>query len=129
MVVNLEAHLHETTLMRMLLILLLFAGNPAIAHDYGEHESVSPATRQWFRDLRSPETSIQCCDVSDCLRTEAHVSQNRWKARAPDGSWLIVPPTRVITDRGNPVGEPILCAVNKGEGSWLVLCFVPGALL
>ena len=112
-----------------LLLPLLLATLPALARDYGQYENVPPATRQWFRDLRSPDGSIRCCDESDCARTEAHIMESRWQARAPDGSWLSIPPTRVIHDRGNPVGEPILCAARGPDGEWRVLCFVPGGLM
>ena len=61
--------------------------------------------------------------------SKAHIMESRWQARAPDGSWLSIPPTRVIHDRGNPVGEPILCAARGPDGEWRVLCFVPGGLM
>ena len=113
----------------LLSLVLLLAGTSALARDYGQYEHVPPAIRQWFRDLRSPDGSIRCCDESDCARTEAHITEGRWQARAPDGSWLTVPPTRVVHDRGNPLGQPILCAAQEPDGEWQVLCFVPGALM
>ena len=117
------------TCMRTILLWLLLASPTTLARDYGQYEDVSPTTRQWFRDLRSPEGAF-CCDEADCLRTEAHLSDDHWQARAPDGRWIDIPPGRVITDRGNPVGEPVLCATwALSSGSWNVLCFVPGALL
>ena len=114
--------------MKSFLIALLFSGTAILARDQGQYEHVPPAIRQWFRDLRPPDGSIHCCDVADCLRTEAHLSESRWRARAPDGSWLTVPQHRVIHNRGNPVGEPVLCAAQGPDGDWWVLCFVPAAL-
>jgi hypothetical protein len=61
--------------MRSRPLALLLAGTAALARDYGQYEHVPPATRQWFRDLRSPDGSIRCCDESDCARTEAHVTR------------------------------------------------------
>ena len=115
--------------MKIILLSLLLGGTAALARDYGQYEHVPPEIRRWFRDLRSPDGGEFCCDVSDCLRTEAHLSDNHWQARAPDGRWIDIPPSRVITDRGNPVGEPILCATWALGGLWHVRCFVPGALL
>ena len=92
--------------MKSLRLALLLAGTAALARDYGQYEHVPPATREWFRNLRSPDGSIRCCDESDCARTEAHITENLWQARAPDGSWLTVLPTRVIHDRGNPGSKP-----------------------
>ena len=114
--------------MRTILLSLFVASTTTLARDYGQYEDVSPAIREWFRGLRSPQ-GIFCCDEADCRRTEAHLSDNHWQARAPDGKWIDIPPDRVITDRFNPVGEPILCATwALSSGSWNVLCFVPGAL-
>ena len=92
----------------------------ALAHD-GVHDS-------WFESLHSPETGISCCNKLDCHPTEAELRAGHWWARAPDNQWLEVPPLRVIHDRGNPVGQPILCAIPNETG-WIVLCFVPGALM
>ncbi|MEZ5888925.1 MAG: hypothetical protein R3D52_00900 [Xanthobacteraceae bacterium] len=114
--------------MKVILLPLLFAVTAALARDRGQYEHVSPEIRRWFRDLRSPDGHSFCCDEVDCLRTEAHLSGDHWRARAPDGKWIDIPPNRVIHDRGNPVGEPILCATWAFDG-WNVLCFVPGALL
>lgn len=114
--------------MRVILLPLLFAVTAALARDRGQYEHVSPEIRRWFRDLRSPDGHSFCCDEVDCLRTEAHLSGDHWRARAPDGKWIDIPPNRVIHDRGNPVGEPILCETWAFDG-WNVLCFVPGALL
>jgi hypothetical protein len=114
--------------MRSVLLGLLLITAQALARDYGQYENVPAEVRQWFRELRSPDGSISCCDVADCLRTEAQISEYRWQARAPDGTWLLVPSGRVIRNRGNPVGEPILCAGRGPDGEWQVFCFVPGML-
>ncbi|MFO1099530.1 MAG: hypothetical protein U1E81_15025 [Xanthobacteraceae bacterium] len=112
----------------VLLPFLLALTATDLVRDDGQYEHVSPEIRRWFHDLRSPDGGSYCCDETDCLRTEAHLKDDHWQARAPDGKWIDIPPTRVIQDRGNPVGEPILCATWGFDG-WHVLCFVPGALL
>lgn len=46
----------------------------------------------------------------------------------PAGHWGKVPPERVISNKGNPVGSAVLCALPDGEGGYFPICFVPGAL-
>ena len=96
------------------------------ARDYGQYEDVPQHIRDWFKALKSPRYGNSCCDESDCARTEARTHGDQWEARAPDGSWVVIPPDRIVLDQGNPTGEPILCASDSGEARWRVLCFVPG---
>ena len=111
--------------MRTFSLALLFGfvfGVTALAHD-----GVNDA---WFESLQSPATGIRCCGGDDCLPTEAELREGRWWSRTPDGVWHEEPANIVIHDRGNPVGQPILCAVPNGvDGGFTVLCFVPGALI
>jgi hypothetical protein len=93
--------------------------------DYGQYEHVPDYIRDWFKALKNPRTEGNCCDESDCARTEARTHGNEWEARAPDGSWISIPADRVVHDQGNPTGEPVLCSY-EGEEGWRVLCFVPG---
>jgi hypothetical protein len=97
----------------------------ANARDRGQYNDVPENIREWFRALRNPQTGVNCCDLSDCARTEARTHGNEWEARAPNGLWIPVPDDKVVHNQGNPTGEPILCAAEYEEG-WRVLCFVPG---
>lgn len=109
--------------MTKLWLALVLAGAiaPALAHD-GANDS-------WFESLEVPGSpGSRCCGGEDCLPTEDETRDNLWWARTPDGIWHRVPPERVITDRGNPVGPPILCSIPNPDGGYTILCFVPGAL-
>jgi hypothetical protein len=72
---------------------------------------------------------MPCCSVSDCTRTEALTVGGHWHARAPDGSWVEVPPESVVETAGNPIGQPVLCALpSLTTKRWMIYCFVPGPL-
>ena len=96
------------------------------ARDYGQYGDVPQHIRDWFKALKNPQNGRSCCDQSDCARTEARTHGDQWQARAPDGSWITVPPDSVVHNQGNPTGEPVLCADAPTERGWRVLCFVPG---
>ena len=96
------------------------------ARDYGQYGDVPQHIRDWFKALKNSRYGNSCCDESDCARTEARTHGDQWEARAPDGSWVVIPPDRIVLDQGNPTGEPILCASDSGGARWRVLCFVPG---
>lgn len=96
------------------------------ARDYGQYENIPQHIRDWFKALKNPQNGRSCCDLSDCVRTEARTQGNQWQARAPDGAWVTVPADSIVHNQGNPTGEPILCADALTEEGWRVLCFVPG---
>jgi hypothetical protein len=97
------------------------------AKDFGQYSDAPKHLRDWFKRLKNQRTGLPCCDQADCTRTEARTRGNRWEAKAPDGSWVTVPPEHVVNNQGNPTGEPILCSYMSFEGNWWdVYCFVPG---
>lgn len=110
--------------MRGLLILLLFSGAAFARDDDGRH--AQSEYNGWFRSLTIPGSGGSCCDLSDCKRTEYRMDGDHYEAVAPDKTWIAIPPESVIYNKGNPTGEPILCARPDGNGGWKVLCFVPG---
>ena len=55
------------------------------ARDYGQYEDVPQHIRDWFKALKNPQTGGNCCDQSDCARTEARTHGNEWEARVPNG--------------------------------------------
>jgi hypothetical protein len=111
------------------LVAAFVAGGALNAHarDYGQYSDVPTHIRDWFKGLENPRTSVRCCDEADCARTEVHTRGGKWEARAPDGSWIAIPPESIVTNHRNPTGEPILCVYPGPTGNgWVVLCFVPG---
>jgi hypothetical protein len=89
---------------------------------------------QWYESLTVPGTTNGCCNGYDCKPTEAEIRDDQWWARDPDGKWIKVPEHAVIEDKGNPVGQPILCMTMTANEFTTgvfrrVRCFVPGALI
>ena len=113
-----------------LVVATLVAGGTLSAHarDYGQYSERPKYLRDWFKQLKNPQLKLPCCEEADCARTEARTRDDHWEAKAPDGSWVAIPSDRIVTDQGNPTGEPILCSFKDwyGDGGWMVFCFVPG---
>lgn len=116
--------------MELLVAAVLIVGGSfhACARDYGQYSDRPKHLRDWFKQLQNKKTGAHCCGEADCARTEARIRDGRWEAKAPNGSWLAVPHESVVADKGNPIGEPILCSYNNwyDDSGWLVYCFVPG---
>ena len=106
---------------KIIFALILPAASLAWAHD-GIND-------RWYESLTVPGTTGRCCGGYDCLPTHAEIRGSHWWATLPNGQWIEVPDDLVIRDRGNPVGQPVLCAVLDEAGALSVRCFVPGALI
>jgi hypothetical protein len=119
-------------MLRFILLIFAFVIGQAFgvdARDYGQYANHPQHLRDWFKRLENPRLGIPCCEEADCARTEARTRGGSWEAKAPDGSWVTIPHESVVTDQGNPTGEPILCSYNNwygNGGGWMVFCFVPG---
>ena len=88
---------------------------------------------KWYKSLKMQGTNSRCCTQLDCQPTEAEVRNDHWWARDPDGNWIESPDDAVVRDKGNPVGQPILCMIIAADEFTTdvfrqVLCFVPGGL-
>jgi len=104
----------------------------ALPFDNGQWNDVPDQVRSWFKSLRSP-AGVHCCDVADGHRTD-------WEIRAggyfipnpadPTGEWIQVPPSAVVHNAGNPVGEAIVwwnvIAIDEDQAGIFIRCFVPG---
>lgn len=104
----------------------------AAAFNNGQWNDLPDHVRSWFKSLRSPG-GVHCCDVADGHRTD-------WEARAtgyyipnpidPAGEWIAVPPSAVLHDAGNPVGDAIvwwnLIEIDEDQTGVFIRCFVPG---
>jgi hypothetical protein len=96
---------------------------PAVAHDNGQFDNVSPTVRAWFRDVRSP-SGVPCCDIADGHRTDFQMRKNQYWVPI-NGTWMPVPPEAVVNNAGNPVGDAVVWYSIYG-GRVMIRCFVPG---
>jgi len=91
-----------------------FGAAGALAHDDGPHA-------EWYRSLMIPGTGASCCNNKDCHPTDYRIRDGLYEVPLGDW-WVVVPRSRVILDRGNPIGRAVVC--RHGE---TIFCFVPGA--
>lgn len=63
----------------------------------------------WFKRLRQPETGKSCCDIADCIRTDADWRNGRWWAEIR-GHWVPVPPAAIVSDTTSIDGSAYVCA-------------------
>lgn len=101
----------------------------ATTHYAGEWDHVDPATRSWFRNLRSPH-GVPCCNMADGHRTLEDWRGNTYWIPNPAAldaiEWMEVPPEAVVYNAGNPTGEAVVWYVMQGPGQVFIRCFVPG---
>lgn len=96
----------------------------------GEFDNVPPATRDWFRSVKSPN-GVSCCDIADGHHTTWRAAGNGIEVPIgadPDGSphWVPVPLEAIIYNAGNPNEDSIVWYVEQAPGSFYVRCFVFG---
>jgi len=116
--------------------MILCSAFAAIARDHGQFENVPDHIRKWFNEQVSPETGRPCCSIADGHETQEEIRNGQYWVLI-EGKWFPVPPSRVIHNRGNPVGRPIVWyqkfpVPNDDDEMPAVpeiniLCFVPGA--
>lgn len=82
-------------------------------HNHGQHD-------EWIRSLKRPDGGGSCCNLQDCRVTAARITPRGWEARNQFGMWVDVPADKIIRNRGNPTGAPVLCWL-PGPG---VMCFI-----
>ena len=69
----------------------------------------------WFKSLTMPGTTISCCDISDCRRTEADWHGGQWWATV-DGQWTPIPPNKELSKRSID-GDAYVCASPRAATS------------
>jgi hypothetical protein len=119
---------------------------PALAHDHNQ-----PNFDSWYQSLERPDLQgrtgfggygggISCCNKTDCHETEAEIRGNDWWARlvvVKNGveeklDFVRVPPEKVIHNKANPTGSPVICHTLSWVGnhisadSAVIYCFIPG---
>jgi hypothetical protein len=82
-------------------------------------ENADPALAPWFNSLRQPGTEVSCCSIADCRPTEYRTGRDGYEALI-EGSWVAVPPDKVLRRVDNPTGRAVVCYL-PGKG---ILCFV-----
>ena len=93
-----------------LLTLLLAAPPPGSTGQYNNY----------FKNLMRPDTRTSCCDESDCRFTPARSTPSGWEALTQEGTWVPIPPSKILHDKKSPTGMAILCHLPTVG----VLCFV-----
>ena len=72
-------------------------------------------TGKWFESLKVPGTSLGCCSIADCHRTDARIdARGQWWVRLRAESWQtprwrIVPSDRILAEPRSLDGEAYVC--------------------
>lgn len=98
-----------------LALLLLLAGSALAAPP----QNADPALAPWYRSLLQPGTEMSCCSLADCRPTEYRIKSDHYEALI-GGSWLAVPPDKILQRTDNPTGHAIVCWTPQRG----IMCFV-----
>lgn len=95
----------------------------------GQFDNLDPATRSWFKSVRSPH-GVPCCDIADGHLTDFTVDAEGHYHVEIEGESVLVPPEAVILNVGNPYEKAVVWYVPQGPGVdgkpiFYVRCFVP----
>lgn len=121
---------------RYFLIIGLCSVGNAVARDNGRYFEAPEHIRQWFNEQVSPDTNRPCCSVADGFETQEKLENGQYWVII-ESKWYPVPPSKVIHDKGNPLGHPVVWYMRPpfyevdsdplGAPEPTILCFVPGA--
>jgi hypothetical protein len=83
----------------------------------------------WFRSLVRPGTKESCCDIADCMRTDAEWRQDQWWANVR-GRWRPIPDDRVLSTPLSLDGEAYVCSADPSNDDSrqvlpVIYCFIP----
>jgi hypothetical protein len=120
--------------LRLFLVIAIYSVTAALARDNGQYADVPDHIRKWFNEQRSPENGRPCCSIADGHETQEQIRDGQYWVLI-EGKWYPVPPSRIIHNKGNPVGRPVVWYQNfsssDDDGPAVpeinILCFVPGA--
>ena len=116
-----EFRVYDNLMRAAILALAILALAPAAASRAEAPESANdPAISEWYRSLRSPDTDIGCCSEADCRPTEYRITPTGDYEAFVDDEWLIVPKSKILDHKDNPVGRAVIC-YSPYLG---ILCFV-----
>jgi len=88
--------------------------NPTWAIDNGQWEGIDPATRSWFKGVRSPK-GVPCCSVADGHRTAYEMRPDNHYWVPIEGEWRQVPPEAVVNNSDNPTGDAVVWWVRQAD--------------
>jgi hypothetical protein len=118
---------------RMVLALaaLVLSASPVFAAP-DPNAQYTPAEREWFHSLRTPDGRLSCCDISDCreIADEREGANGQLEVFVrQEQQWMEVPASAVLHGKNNIIGRPIVCYISRPghrSGNFMVLCYVPG---
>jgi len=84
-------------------------------------QEVDPSLAPWFHSLEQPGSGLSCCSIADCRTADYRIVGDHYEAFI-EGTWMVVPPDRVLSRTDNPTGRAVVCW-TKING---IMCFVRG---
>ena len=81
---------------------------------------------QWYEGLKQPESGASCCSLADCRPVDAVKQDEKGYQIYYQGTWMRVPPEKVIHGTPNEAGEPVACIMYL-SGNPTILCFLPAS--
>jgi hypothetical protein len=108
----------------------------------GQYAEVDPATRQWFRDQKSPKSGIPCCSEADGTYAEEDIRDGHYWTRFTwrfcfakecqelDSGWMDVPDD-VVIHNPNRHGAPVVwwyraSGTDPASAKVRIRCYAPG---
>jgi hypothetical protein len=82
------------------------------------------ALSSWYRSLKQPQSSMSCCDESDCRTVDYRVGSLGYEAFI-ENEWIAIE-DKLVLKRDNPTGHAVACAMRIGPNI-KVFCFVPAS--
>jgi hypothetical protein len=119
---------------RMVILLATVLLQPVQAADNGQWNDLSPAIRQWYRELMQPDNpTVSCCGAADAYWADdfevvdgkylAIVTDDREIVGRPHiapGTRILIPNHKLKYDAGNPTGHGVVFMNTSGT----VYCFI-----
>ena len=102
---------------------LILAASSAIAQQHHYPPQDQAIHERFYSAWMMPDKrTVPCCSNQDCSPAESRVEDGNWVARkvGEDGSWTVVPPSKIEHDRESPDGQPPLQSASSLDyEAWL----------
>lgn len=107
--------------MRYVLALLLCL--TWVGHAHARYNGpVDPEIEAWFKKQKIPGSDGMCCDQSDGEHLPTRITGNHYEVDIGAGTWIAIPPERIILNNTNPTGAPVTWHYAE-----TILCFIDAA--